>query len=232
MSKSLFKEAKNIYGKYAVPMESDYTYTSKAILAGLVHESATIDYIINNCGEKDVLHAGAGFGDFLPALSSVCRGKVFTFEPNPVNYLACLETIKLNRLQNIELSSSGLSSQVGVGLIKVKDGDLALGVRSEVVRGQNSDNCQPIELTSIDEEILAKSRGIGIIHLDLEGFEFEALEGAQKLIARDSPIIILEIDGRAVDYNTYMRRIEYRPIKQLIYDAGEMVFVNAVYARS
>jgi hypothetical protein len=40
----------------------------------------------------------------------------------------------------------------------------------------------------------------------------------------------LEIDTRAVDYNNFMRSINYEPYKQLIYNSNEqMVFVNTVY---
>jgi hypothetical protein len=74
------------------------------------------------------------------------------------------------------------------------------------------------------------SEKIDLIHLDLEGYEFEALKGAKELIERDKPLIILEIDTRAVDYNNFMRELNYKPYKQLIYNSNEqMVFVNTVY---
>jgi hypothetical protein len=50
------------------------------------------------------------------------------------------------------------------------------------------------------------------------------------IIERDRPVILLEIDSRAVDYNNYMDSIGYKAHKQLIYNSNErMVFVNTVY---
>lgn len=46
----------------------------------------------------NIIHAGAGFGDFLPALKD-CN--IFTFEPNQLMYDATLETIQLNNLTNV-----------------------------------------------------------------------------------------------------------------------------------
>jgi hypothetical protein len=61
------------------------------------------------------------------------------------------------------------------------------------------------------------------------GTLFEAIKGAKELIERDKPIIVLEIDARAVDYNNFMLSINYEPYKQLIYNSNEkMVFVNII----
>lgn len=226
----MFHLAENSLGRYAVPIESSYTFTSSTILKGLVHEAITIDYMIKNCGVRDVVHAGAGFGDFLPALSRTCIGKVFAFEPNRVNFLACQETIHLNQLSNIELYSEALGNSSKEHYLLIKENGLALGVRSETVQSVfETDELQKIKLVTLDEILLDTSSGVGIIHLDIEGHEFPALDGARKLIERDLPIIILEIDGRALNYNRYMQKIGYVPVEQLIYDAKQMVFVNTVY---
>ena len=64
----------------------------------------------------------------------------------------------------------------------------------------------------------------------MEGYESEALMGAKKIIERDKPIIVLEIDCRAVTYNDFMLTINYVPVKQLVYNSNDrMVFVNTVY---
>lgn len=223
--------AENIYGRYAVPVESNYTFTSRTILQGAVHEPTTIDYIIKNCGDGDIVHAGAGFGDFLPALSKACHGTVFTFEPNLVNYEACMETMRLNKLDNAVLYKTGLGTESTKAHLRVKEAGLALGVRSEVTI-YPADGTQEIELATLDSIMMPRYNQISLIHLDIEGYEFRALDGAREVIKRDAPIIILEIDGRALDYNRYMQAIGYKPAEQLIYNAGDMVFVNTVYKKT
>ena len=66
---------KNEYGTYSVPNEIHYTYTAQTIINGNVHEPTTIEYLKSIGG--NIIHAGTGFGDFLPALKNF---NVFTFE--------------------------------------------------------------------------------------------------------------------------------------------------------
>jgi FkbM family methyltransferase len=211
-------KSQNKYGIYSIPEEIEYTYTAKTIIDGGVHEETTIEYIKSIGG--NIIHAGAGFGDFLPALKD-CN-KVFTFEPNPLMYQCCLETINLNNLTNISLYTYALGEYDGKSELKIKDkSGLEMGPRSEIGDGIG------IKMVKLDTFIVEK---IDLIHLDVEGYEFEALKGAKELIERDKPIIILEIDSRAVDYNNFMLSINYEPYKQLIYNSNEqMVFINTVY---
>lgn len=209
---------KNKYGVYAVPEEIEYTYTAQTILEGGVHEETTIEYIKSIGG--NVIHAGAGFGDFLPALKDCNR--VFVFEPNPLMYQCSLETIRLNNLMNVSLYTHALGEYDTKSELKITDkSGLEMGPRSEIGDGIG------VKMIKLDTFIVEK---IDLIHLDIEGYEFEALKGAKELIERDKPIIILEIDSRAVDYNNFMLSINYVPYKQLIYNSNErMVFVNTVY---
>jgi FkbM family methyltransferase len=209
---------KNKYGVYAVPEEVEYTYTAQTILEGGVHEETTIEYIKSIGG--NVIHAGAGFGDFLPALKDCNR--VFVFEPNPLMYQCSLETIRLNNLMNVSLYTYALGEYDTKSTLKITDeSGLEMGPRSEIGDGIG------VKMIKLDTFIVEK---IDLIHLDIEGYEFEALKGAKELIERDKPIIILEIDSRAVDYNNFMLSINYVPYKQLIYNSNErVVFVNTVY---
>jgi len=210
---------KNEYGTYSVPNEIHYTYTAQTVINGNVHEPTTIEYLKSIGG--NIIHAGTGFGDFLPALKNF---NVFTFEPNQLMYHAALETIKLNNLTNVTIYPYAIGDYDGENKLKHIDQlGQEMGPRSEIGDGIL------VKQVKLDT-IIPKSTKIDVIHLDLEGYEFEALKGAKEIIERDKPIIVLEIDSRAVDYNKFMESINYKPIKQLIYNSNEnMVFVNTVY---
>lgn len=212
--------SENIWGKYSIPHSISYTYTAQTIIEGRVHEDTTIDYIKSIGG--NIIHAGSGFGDFLPALKD-CQ-KVWTFEPNPLMYQSTLETISLNKLNNIELFPFALGKNNGTITLKnIDETGQEMGPRTEIGEGIE------VELVKLDT-IIPNVEKISLIHLDLEGYEFQALDGAKEIIERDRPIIVLEIDTRAVDYNNYMLSIGYFPHKQLIFNSSErMVFVNTVY---
>ena len=212
---------KNIYGEYSIPDEISYTYTAQVIMNGGVHEDTTIEYIRSVGG--NIIHSGTGFGDFLPALKNC--DKIWTFEPNKLMYNSSLKTISLNGLKNVEIFPYAIGDFNGKGLLKhIDKNGLEMGPRSEM--GVDGVEVDMVKLDSI----IPKSTKISLIHLDLEGYEFEALNGAKEIIGRDKPIIVLEIDSRAVTYNDFMMSMDYYPFKQLIYNSNEkMVFVNTVY---
>ena len=214
--------AKNQYGLYSIPKEVEYTYTAQLILEGGVHEDTTIEYIQSVGG--NIIHSGSGFGDFLPALKNC--DKVWTFDPNTLMYQSSLETISLNELKNVEIFPYAIGEYDGISLLKHIDSKgLEMGPRSEMSIYDGVE----VRMVKLDT-IIPKDVKISLIHLDLEGYEFEALKGAKDIIERDRPIIVLEIDTRAVDYNDFMLSINYVPHKQLIFNSNErMVFVNTVY---
>ena len=213
--------ARNKYGVYSVPKEVEYTYTAQLILEGGVHEDTTIEYLQSIGG--NIIHSGSGFGDFLPALKNC--DKVFTFEPNPLMYKSSLETISLNELKNVEIFPYAIGRYNGFANLKhIDEKGLEMGPRSEM-----GDDGIKVKMVKLDS-IIPKDVKISLIHLDLEGYEFAALSGAKEIIERDKPIIVLEIDSRAVTYNDFMLSLNYVPHKQLIFNSNErMVFVNTVY---
>ena len=181
--------ARNKYGVYSVPKEVEYTYTAQLILEGGVHEDTTIEYIKSVGG--NIIHSGSGFGDFLPALKDC--DKVWTFEPNPLMYQCSLETISLNDIKNVEILPYAIGRYDGTANLKhIDEKGLEMGPRSEM-----SDYGIKVKMVKLDS-IIPKDVKISLIHLDLEGYEFAALSGAKEIIERDKPIIVLEIDTRAV----------------------------------
>lgn len=210
----------NKYGSYVIPQEIEYTYNAKTIMNGGVHEEVTIEFIKSY---KTIIHAGTGFGDFLPALKDCER--VFAFEPNMLMSECALKTIELNNLTNVQLCNLALgdvNSYCSLNHIDSKGREM--GPRTEV--GRYGSDCQMITLDSY----IPVNVKIDLIHLDTEGYELKILEGTKRLIEKDRPVIVLEIDARAVEYNEYMENIGYQTHKQLIYNSNEdMVFVNTVY---
>lgn len=228
MKKIDFIIAKNKFGTYCVPNSSAYTYTSKKILNGGIHEPSTIKFIQNNHKNKDIIHAGACFGVFFPALKEI-PGKVWSFEPNEENFFCAQKTIELNKIENVNLFNCGLGKESFDGFIKIKENGIYLGPRSYTEETPSKDSL-PIKIVALDD-IIPQEKEISIIHLDVEGYEFQILEGAKKIIEKNSPLIILEIDEKPVKYNEFMANIGYYPFKQLIYNAKDMVFVNTVYKK-
>lgn len=188
--------AYNETGGFCVPVSSHHCGATQKIMWGKVYEEDTIDYIAKNCGKGDIIHAGAFFGDFLPALSRACKNgsKVWAFEPNPENYRCAKITMYINDIRNVELTNAALGLQEGVMRMAVsEENGTALGGRSHLVETvyESKRNCIDVRMVRIDDVIPA-DRSISILQLDVEGFEKLALTGSMSTIKKNRPILILE----------------------------------------
>ena len=189
--------AYNKYGGYCVPLSSKHRPASRDILAGDVWEPEIIEFIISRCGDGDIVHAGAFFGDFLPALSqsSAEGSRIWAFEPNPENYRCAFITTYINGLQNVELINAGLGERRGfLQMATLDTRGISLGGGSRIVLEtdeRNEEGLITVEVVTVDE-VIPSERKVSIIHLDVEGFEKPALAGALKSIRRCKPILILE----------------------------------------
>lgn len=194
------KVSYNKYGGYCVPLSSQHRYAARKILANDVHEPDTIEFLIAHSGNGDIVHAGTYFGDFLPALSHACgsKYKVWAFEPNSENFRCAKITSLINALDNVELTNAGLGQEESTAWLRTSDEDgNALGGASSIIhpqRGhsQSHDEAQPVHIITIDN-FLSIDRPVGIVQLDVEGYEKEALAGMLKTIRRWRPIIVLEV---------------------------------------
>lgn len=185
--------AKNEYGTYCLPQSSSHRPAAQHVINGNVWEPDTIKFIRDNCGEGTVFHAGTYFGDFLPALN-VC-GKVLAYEPSRENYRCAEITIKMNGLNNVKLSRKGLGEKHASGHVQTyNQNDVALGGTSRIIHETN-DMSEEVVISTIDHErdLFGAWGDISIIQLDIEGYEENALKGAQRTLRLQKPILILEI---------------------------------------
>jgi FkbM family methyltransferase len=188
----------NEYGGYCVPLSSHHRPATQKILSGEVWEPETINYIIENCGSGDIIHAGTYFGDFIPALSRACASdaKLWAFEPNRENYRCAVMTTLINDLGNVKITNAGLGSKKGSTPMIVADNNgRALGGASHLTAEDANNNkeqqFETADIVTIDGSVPANRR-ISILQLDVEGYEQQALSGAIKMIGRCKPILILE----------------------------------------
>lgn len=181
----------NEFGHYAIPLSSAYRPAAQTVLGGDVWERDTLD-LLRAHGDRDVVHAGTYFGDFLPGLSAALRpGRtIYAFEPNAENF-ACAEwTIALNRVDNVALRHAALSDRAGTLTMQTACNGQALGGASRIVDG-GAAGCEKVTAARLDD-VLPPESDIGALQLDVEGFEEPALRGGIETIARCRPTLILE----------------------------------------
>jgi FkbM family methyltransferase len=178
----------NRHGVFCLPPDSDHRKAVWRIKNRKIHERRTIRVIQSYSGDGEVIHAGAYFGDFLPGLKK-CR-RVWAFEPNFESYGCALKTIELNQLENVELINAALGAEKGKAKFKTMKDGVKWGGGSRI---RDDGDCE-VEVVTIDE-ILGDKR-VTVIHLDVEGYEVEALKGGLLAIERWRPVLILEENDR------------------------------------
>lgn len=189
----------NPHGAYCVPTSSVHRPVAQTIMRGLVWERRTVDYIAARADRGDIVHAGAYFGDFLPALSRrLARGAaLWAFEPNPENFRCAQITVLLNALDNVQLMNAGLGETATTGALVTRfaDGSSLGGLSgfADPAATLAEGTSEPVAIMTIDATVPA-DRTVGVVHLDIEGFEQKALTGAMRTLVRCRPIVIVETE--------------------------------------
>jgi FkbM family methyltransferase len=184
----------NKYGKYAVPANTSDRPCSQAILRGNVYEPDTIQFMIDNHGGKSIVTAGLFFGDFLPALLQNCTASVYGFEPHQVNYRCALMTATLNfdpSKVRVHLHNCALGQQSEqVSLMQHSANGVFFGGGCKIVN--NKDHGTTSVFTKRGDDVISDTSNIGIVQLDVEDYEEQALKGMSAILKKSSPILILE----------------------------------------
>ena len=193
--------ASNEYGTYCLPASVVHRSRERpivqAVLEGRVHEADTVEALRAVDPDGDIVHAGAFFGDFIPALAKSRNNGaiVWAFEPGLESYRCAQITVLLNALEGVVLTHAGLGAKRSSAFLTTSDdAGEALGGASRLIRDPArirwTDN-EEVELVAVDE-IVGGDRRVAAIHLDVEGHEQEALIGAMRTIERCRPLIVLE----------------------------------------
>jgi FkbM family methyltransferase len=133
---------------------------------------------------------GANLGVYAYELARL-TGRVLAFEPNP----DLAKLLKAVRPRGAAIYQVALSDTDGEAELLVPTGHGAHGIAT---LRRESDLGDAVERVSVPTRRLDtyKLHGVRFIKIDVEGFEEQVLEGAAETIARDHPILLVEIEER------------------------------------
>jgi FkbM family methyltransferase len=146
------------------------------------------------------LDGGAFIGDSALAIREYGVGAIYCFEPDRQNIVALEQTIKMNRLDNVFIEEAGLGGRRTTAVVS--------GNRSVASLIADDSDEDAVRVTTIDEFCAERNVIPGLIKLDIEGMEYEAILGARKTIEAHKPILIISIYHTAKDF------LEIRPMIQ------------------
>ncbi|GHT43654.1 hypothetical protein AGMMS49965_17860 [Bacteroidia bacterium] len=143
----------------------------------------------------DFLDVGACIGDSALILAEYNPHTVLAYEPVTENYRELLKTISWNSAEGkIEAIHKGLGDKEDVMEISIAGESSSL----QTVSNSCAATTEKISITTIDKECV--NRTIGLIKMDVEGFEYFAVKGGLATITRDKPVLLISIYHTGKDF--------------------------------
>jgi len=138
-----------------------------------------------------VLDIGANVGIYALPWAAISTGvTVHCFEPNPAVRARLARNVALNRLgSRVRLHPEALSDRAGTATLYGSD-DMS-SLNQGVYSGRQA---APVEvpLARLDDVLGGEGTPISLMKIDVQGHELEVLRGAETLISRHRPVLILE----------------------------------------
>ncbi len=186
---------------------------------------------------------GANQGEYtLFAGKRLRHGRVLAFEPMSSFFEQLTENVRLNNLSNVRCFPLGLSDKAAKVPIyhNADNADNHEGLASLYPVGTAGDT-EEISLTTLDDLVLVENiEKIDFIKLDVEGSEWPALKGAEHVLSKWHPALMVELNqltaakaGYAVE--DMVDWLTVRGYKGYEIDRGRLVplkissFCNAVF---
>ena len=171
------------------------------------------DSIMGNTPErKSVVQAGGNCGLY-PFMLAFEFDKVFTFEPDPVNFFCLSKNCKTNRIVKFNTAlgdkntflTIGNKSPKNVGMSKIGDG--------------------LVSIFSITLDSL-KLSSLSLLFLDIEGYEYFALKGSINTIKKYRPTIVFELSPGEKDYIfNLLAKLDYEEVKSFNSSSHNYIFI-------
>jgi FkbM family methyltransferase len=145
-----------------------------------------------------VVDIGANTGFYsLLALSLAAHIRVVAFEPYPPAAHILQENLRLNFVRRIELSALALGRQAGLASLHIPDPVHGLVETSASLnhrfRDEGTTTAIDVTVSTLDIEMHRRPGLVGLIKIDVESTEHDVVVGGEHVIARDRPVIVLEV---------------------------------------
>lgn len=156
-----------------------------------------------------VLDIGANYAYYSERLSKLVgnSGTVHAFEPIPFTYEVCAMIVKKLNLKNVNLNNKGVSDKtmtVEFSVPKLDFGGISAGQahisgrtidvdKKKDYYNFDSEEKVQCEVVDLDSFLGDKISNLSFVKIDIEGAEYMALKGMEKMIQIHKPILLLEI---------------------------------------
>lgn len=165
------------------PLENDHIAKSHA--AGVFYETPLLQRVRDLHLQGLYLDAGAHVGNHSVYFSCFCDAtEVWAFEPAGNTFQCLVANLATNNIKNVFPFRCAIGRSANhAQLISETPNNSGMNRYAEASTGD-------IPLFSLDQ--LTAGVKVAVLKMDIEGFEVPALLGAQQLLTRDRPVVIVE----------------------------------------
>jgi FkbM family methyltransferase len=138
----------------------------------------------------DFIDAGAYIGDTALILNQYQPRRIYAFEPAPENYELMQKTLRLNKVDKVTPVASALGNCEST--LKLFRWDNASFL--------SESGTQQVNVTSIDAFQAKNSLNVGLVKMDIEGAEYNAVLGAKQTIETQKPTLAISLYHTGRDF--------------------------------
>jgi FkbM family methyltransferase len=201
-------------------------YHGQHVVGGLEPEMALLEHLVPN--RSAALDIGANHGIYAYALSRLSP-EVHCFEP----LAECCRYIQDHHAANIIVHNTALADRAGelelhVPIISGR----AVYTRASLDRPEGPCESRRVEVRTLDSYELTD---VGFIKIDVEGLEAAVLRGAQRLLERCHPTMLVEVDRARHTQGSFLgvhAFLQERGYTAYVCDAGKLVACRDVWVAS
>ena len=161
----------------------------------VVPEFSVLEPLCRELPAGHLIDVGANVGLFTLALRTASSLPIIAYEPQPFLSKLLRGNVAYNRLAGVELRMVACGSVVpldaGTKAPTAAQSGGAGDLEAEVKSAQ-AGGVVKVPVVTLDED-LAHLEKIALLKIDCEGYEFEILRGAQKLLQRHRPLLFVEV---------------------------------------
>lgn len=179
------------YKNYYLPVE--HFESSVFYHRHSIDELKTLDKI----KDKNIIDVGGFIGDSALVFSPYTNKKIYSFEASSENFELMKKTIELNKLENVVPVYCALGDTSGKTFSLSSSGSCT---HVSTASDSEANDAQGVESVTLDDYVRENNLDVGLIKVDIEGFEQEFLRGAKNTIMTQKPALLISIYHKPEDY--------------------------------
>jgi len=162
-----------------------------------------------------VIDIGAHVGYYTLLMAQLVgeNGKVYSFEPDPVNFQLLKKSVEINGFENVVLIQKAVSNITDKVKLFLGDDDSAINRIYDAKLGDAKESID-VDSVTIDEYFKENDELINFIKLDSEGSEVKIINGMKQFLSRNKELVMMTeffpflIKKSGDEPNQYLKSLE------------------------